>query len=76
MNFDYGNPDDRRMLIASGMLWELGDTAVQLGVADIAEGRVPAPAALPPEVMRLVDEYGAKPTPPALPEPPDAAPTD
>jgi len=57
-HFNASDPEDRRILIESGMIWKTGlPKAIQLAINDLAEGRVPMNDKVPPEIAAKINAY-------------------
>ncbi len=53
--FDASDPEDRRILIETGLIWKSGmPEAIQLAVDDLVEGRVPMNDRVPADVAAFI----------------------
>ena len=54
VRYDASDPEDRRLLIENGAIWEAGPKAQQAAIQDLIEGRVPMNDNVPQEVADYI----------------------
>ena len=59
MTFDASKPEDLRVLVENGLVWQAGPKAINAAIDAIIAGTLPMNDRVPPEIARYIESQTA-----------------